>query len=109
MSKSSQEVNSMYNDIREAVKMEDGPERHNKIAATINRLSSFRAGAISASTDPAKSMSIYFGGFNAITMMIGSVDIDEDNVGSAMNYVQTVVGMCVQALESIEESMNGEA
>jgi hypothetical protein len=103
MSKEQEKVNTLYNEIREIIKLPDEKERHEKIKEVLSALASVGVTAISSSNDPQVAVSAYFGGFSAIAMMLGAIEIDKDNAGSVINYVQTVIGMCTHVLIKAEK------
>ena len=103
MSKEQDSVNQLYNEIRSIIKLPDEKGRHEKIAGVLSSLASIGVNTVSKSSDPSLAVSVYFGGFSAIAMMLGAIEIDKDNAASVVNYVQTVIGMATHALIKAEK------
>lgn len=108
MSNESDKVNKLYDDIRTIIKLPDEKERHDKIRDVLSSLASIGVDAVAKSSEPQLAVSAYFGGFSSIAMMLGAVEIDKDNAGSVINYVQTVIGMATHALIVAEEKAKEE-
>lgn len=92
----------MFNEIREVLELPDEKERHERIAKLLEELSRYGIDVVTRSADPGFTTSVNFGAFSLISLMIGSVEVDEKNIGSFVNMVQTVVGMATMALQEKE-------
>ena len=102
-------VNEVSNEIREVLNLPDDKERHQRIAALLEDLSKYGVDVVTKSADPGFTTAVNFGAFSLISLMIGAQEINEKNIGSFVNMVQTVVGMSTMALTEREaEAKHGE-